>query len=304
MKIVVVLILPVVSFVPFAVLTPPRLGAAARAVTFPSSLHLGSSPRALVDGGRRAPSPFTERAIRERSKGWELKHLETPGWRLLMTDTFALRGDLLLEDLRAAGVYLEEFLKTHKAVLGGDTSDIRFSVHLFRDPREYRCYAKMRGVPTADSFYDPSTAEVVVYLDPERGREGLALALMHEFSHQYAHRVFERTGPIWFAEGLAEYFRHYAVVKGRVTPGADSDAHRARLREALDRGTLIPLRKLLAMDRERFYAGDVMLAYAEAWSFVRFLFDADRESVGGLLSGTVDPDLVDLEEAWMRTLKE
>lgn len=33
-------------------------------------------------------------------------------------------------------------------------------------------------------------------------------------------RVWKRTGPLWFAEGVAEYFANFSVRDGRAVPGA------------------------------------------------------------------------------------
>lgn len=308
MKLTMILLIPILPVVPYAMQSPPRVEFTIPSAETPESSR--SSPTAPVDGSRRAPSPFTEREIRERSSRWEILKLETAGWSLLMSDRFAIRSDGPSDEIRAAAVYLEEFHALHRRRLGGDSSDLRFSVRMFRRERDFRIYAQCRGVPEAESFYDPSGAEVVVRLTEPADRDRLARSLMHEFSHQYLHRVFGLTRPIWFAEGLAEYFTHFSISPGGLVPGADAPSHRDRLRGALLDRRRIPLRRLLGMDREEFYAGDIHLAYAEAWSFVRWLAsrreDVHADALGALARGAAVGDLVDLrtaEEEWRKSLE-
>jgi len=304
MKLILILLVPILPVTPFALRTHPEIPVRMPTPEAPKSSR--SSSLAPVDGSRRAPSPFTEREIRRRSEKWEVLRLEIPGWVLLMTDSFAIRSDGPPAELRAAGVYLEEAHRLHREMLGGDSSDLRFSVRVFRQEKDFRIYAQCRGVPEAASFYDPGGAEVVV---PYSGnRNGLVCALMHEFCHQYLHRVFGVTRPIWLTEGLAEYFTFYSVGIGRLVPGADSPAHRERLRAARKDGTLIPLRRLIAMSREEFYSGNVLLAYAEAWALIRVLLskrgDVHADPIGALLRGGSLGDLQSLDEEWSQSMIE
>src|SRR5882672_11915697 len=85
--------------------------------------------------GDNHPSPFAPRRIREASRGWEWKSLETPGWKLLMTPSFVVRGDVPVDDLRTVGATLEEFLRMARAALGGDDSGLMFSARVFAGAR-------------------------------------------------------------------------------------------------------------------------------------------------------------------------
>lgn len=307
MKFLAVFFLPIWPVLPYQLAGPTSW--AMTMPTFEIQESSRSSPAAPADSNRRAPSLFESRAVRERARNWEALALETPGWKLLMTDSFAVRSDAPLEEIRLAGVYLEEFLKTHRRVLGGDPSGIRFSARMFRDERAFRIYAQCRGAPDAASFYDPSNSEVVIYLPMPKDRYVLGSALMHEFSHQYLHRVFDRLHPTWFVEGLAEYFGAYSVVNDRVEPGADVPGHRERLRQAWVGKRFIALAVLRSMDREAFYRKNGLLPYAEAWSFVRWLAQqgppASPDLIGTLLRRGAVEDAISWEAAeqeWMRTL--
>lgn len=239
-------------------------------------------------------SPLSERAVRATSRAWPWKPLETPGWKILMGDHFVLRGDVAIDDLRASGAYLEEFLRSIQGAIGGDAKDIMFSIRIFRDPRDFRRYAALAGAANAESYYDPRTQEVVICLDPARGRLGLQKTLAHEFAHEYMDRVFGCTSPLWFAEGMAEYFASFAVREGRVEPGAMD-------REAVRRvslGAPEPLERFLAMTREDFYGHAFPLLYAQAWSLVHYLFSRGDGTIDLLLRGEKLEGVDEIEKGW------
>jgi hypothetical protein len=276
---------------------PAPAAAAAAQGAIDSPLHPPGAPDRPDAGG--PPSPLSDRAIRAVSRGWEWKPLESPGWKLLMADHFVLRGDVPLDDLRAAGACLEEFFRTLQARVGGDASGLMFSVRVFADLRDFRLYATLAGAPNAESFYDPRSAEVVVCLDRVRGRDALQRTLAHEFTHEYMDRVWHCTAPLWFAEGMAEYFSNFQVRDNAVQPGAIDRPALLRLR--LDEP--VPLKKFLKLDRSDFYGPEFPLLYAQAWSFVHYLFAQKKGVVDLLLRGEPLEDVEELEKGWTGYLK-
>jgi hypothetical protein len=236
--------------------------------------------------------------VREVSRGWTWKRLETPGWKLLMADHVVVRGDVPVADLRAAAAYLEEFHAVLRETIGGDVSDLMFSARVFSDPRDFHLYASVAGAANAESLYDPRSAELALCLDRSRGRGGLARTLAHEFTHEYMDRVWKRTAPLWFAEGMAEYFANFEVREGRVRPGALDEEALLRLREA---GTP-SLRRLLRLGREEFYGPDFPILYAQAWAFVHYLFARRDGLIDLLLRGSPLEGIDALEEGWREYL--
>ena len=283
----------------------------------PVSSHLQPQPRITgfpavdvptVDEPRRGPSPFSLEALKDRSSRWTFTRMETPRWRLVLTERFAVRSDLVMDDLRYAGACLEEAYSALEGILGGGTGDLRFSARIFRSRDAFTRYAGCLGVKDAVSFYDPATYEIVAFRDEGAGRERLGVALFHETAHIYIHRVFGRTGPLWLTEGVAEYVSRFRVSAGRVRVGEDDPAARTALKAALDRGTWIPLLELLEMVREAFYGPRYAQAYAQSWLLIRTLLPAKSESFpdilrplldGFPLSSTRRPELV---EEQMRAL--
>ena len=56
----------------------------------------------------------------------------------------------------------------------------------------------------------------MVCLEGDPSPAWLQKTLAHEFAHEYMDRVWKRTDPLWFAEGVAEYFANFAVRDGRL----------------------------------------------------------------------------------------
>jgi hypothetical protein len=260
----------------------------------------GCTSETVDRDGEGPPSPFSARAVREASRGWEWKNLETPGWKLLMTPSFVVRGDVPISDLRNVGAHLEEFLRMARAALGGDDSGLVFSARVFASARDFRRYAARSGAANAESFYDPRSAELVVCLEGQPTPAWLQKTLAHEFAHEYMDRVWRRTDPLWFAEGVAEYFANFVVRGGRACPGAVD--RRAVLLLQMDEP--MPLEKFLKLGRDEMYGLRFAHRYAQAWSFVHYLFSRDDDLVDLLLRGTPLTDLEELEQGWRKHLTE
>lgn len=254
----------------------------------------------LFRDGESPPSPFSPKAVREAARGWEWKNLETPGWKLLMTPSFVVRGDVPIDDLRTVGAHLEEFLRMARAALGGDDSGLQFSARVFGSARDFRRYAVRSGAANAESFYDPRSAELVICLDGDPGPAWLQKTLAHEFAHEYMDRVWKRTEPLWLAEGIAEYFGNFAIRDGRARPGA-VDRRAVLLLRMEDP---MPLDRFLKLGREEMYGVLFARHYAQAWSFVHYLFARNDGIIDLLLRGAQPPDLEELEKGWRKHLED
>ena len=255
-------------------------------------------PRPAPEDGDRAPSPFSSRRVREASRAWEWKNLETPGWKLLMTPSFVVRGDVPIDDLRGVGAALEEFLRMAKETLGGDSSGIMFSARAFATLKDFRRYAARSGAANAESFYDPRSAELVVCLEGPPSPAWLQKTLAHEFAHEYMDRVWKRVDPLWFAEGVAEYFANFTIREGRAVAGAVD--HRAALLLKMDEP--LPLASFFKLTRDEMYGFRFAHHYAQAWSLVHYLFTRDDGIVDLLLRGNKPPDVEALEKGWKEHL--
>jgi hypothetical protein len=173
-----------------------------------------------------------------------------------------------------------------------------FSARAFASLRDFRRYATRSGASNAESFYDPRSAELVVCLEETPSPVWLQKTLAHEFAHEYMDRVWKRTGPLWFAEGVAEYFANFSVRDGRAVPGAVD--HRAAL--LLKEDEPLPLDSFFKLSREEMYGFRFAHHYAQAWSVVHYLFAREPELVDLLLRGAQPPDVEALEKGWREHL--
>lgn len=292
-------LLPLVPLAAFRAAEPaPRPlypGAAPEDPPVPFGCAAGTALR----DGEGAPSPFSPKAVREAARGWEWKNLETPGWKLLMTPSFVVRGDVRIDELRTVGANLEEFRRMAKTALGGDDEGLMFSARVFGSARDFRRYAVRSGAPNAESFYDPRSAELVLCLEGDPAPAWLQKTLAHEFAHEYMDRVWRRTEPLWFAEGVAEYFANFAVRDGQARPGAVD--RRAVLLLQLEEP--MPLAKFLKLGRDDMYGVLFARHYAQAWSLVHYLFTRNDGIIDLLLRGAQPPDLDALEKGWRKHLE-
>jgi hypothetical protein len=106
-------------------------------------------------------------------------------------------------------------------------------------------------------------------LDPED-------VLFHEYTHHFTFQYFPATYPVWYSEGLAEFWGKTAILPGDVVEvGAPAD-HRYSTFRYLG---WLPLDRLLrAHNYAELGGADVLLLYAEGWLLVRYMFDhPDRQ---------------------------
>ena len=86
----------------------------------------------------------------------------------------------------------------------------------------------------------------------------------HEYTHNVLHANF-RWLPMWFDEGLAEFFANTRFESGKIYIGAPSPRYRV-----LQNRALIPLDKLISMRSYRD-GDEAGMFYAESWALVHFL---------------------------------
>jgi hypothetical protein len=246
-----------------------------------------------------ADSPLSAAAVRRASKDWEWKPLESPGWKILMAPRVVVRGDAPIDALRTVAAYVEEFRRMLQASLGGEAEGIMFSVRVFEAVPDFRRYAACLGAPNAESLYDPRGSEIVLSIDGTQGAAWLQKTVAHEFTHAYMDRVFRRTGPLWFAEGMAEYFSNFAVRAGRLCPGEVD--RRAVLLLRLE--APLPLGRFVRTGREEMYGPGFPALYAQAWSLVHYLFSREDGTIDLLLRGGSPEDLERMETDWRAFLE-
>lgn len=210
--------LPVVPWVLAAGPDPepmPPIAPAPELVSLPSPI-----PKGAVDGVPvRGPSlPLDPAGVRKAARGWEVRPIDAGGWKLLMTRTFAVRGDIRTDDLKSVGAFAERFLEAVHDHLQGDLTDLRLSIRVFANEEEFRHWTSCREVEASDWFYDRTGGEIALLFGPGTDVADFCGRLMRGVVLEYFDRVLNYDGPPWIADGVAEWFSDYEVSKTRVTP--------------------------------------------------------------------------------------
>ena len=203
------------------------------------------------------------------------------GLRLFTTKHFVVRSNTADVYARALGqkldVYYDQLATMLPALLQEPIQTVKASVILFERQDDYQRYARRNAPQLINNggYYDGATRTIVTY----RYNNSLQLyfheilhAVMGEvFKDHYFFRYSKPNWPIWFDEGLAEYFGSFRVDRSDIKIGARNKTKIAYLLNALSTGSFVGLADLLTSPSEKYSGASMNLYYAEAWGLVDFL---------------------------------
>lgn len=192
-------------------------------------------------------------------------------WRELRTDHFRVIGDVSATRLRDVALRFEQFrhIVTQLLPAAVRAGSAPVVVIVFPDARSYRPFMPVAGGRTVSvdgSFVDGADVNYIT-MNIEAGEQAFPI-VFHEFSHFLLNNAFPHT-PLWFHEGVAEYFSTFEVAnEGRhVVIGKAVPRHVAQLRKRR-----LTLSQLFAIDhtsKEYTQAGPARdLLYAQSWAVV------------------------------------
>ena len=246
-----------------------------------------------------------------------------PGWSLYATAHYQVLTDSGEEDARALAERLEGVLALYRRILPTDRELPRFPVRVFRTYAAYREYGGEDGTA---GCYDQSTGDLVLTQfegygdgDPMVRRPSpyeLVTTAHHEAWHQYFHWYLDtdEDPPVWFDEGMADYFGQARSVPANSTNAGAPDAPNGRkwdigrlnpawldsVRAGVATGKSVPLRTFVHLTRHEYYKTP-SLCYPQGWALVYFLLNsADPRTrevpdvlVQALRDGAESPTAVD-----------
>ncbi|HEY0377704.1 MAG TPA: DUF1570 domain-containing protein [Pyrinomonadaceae bacterium] len=204
-------------------------------------------------------------------------------WASVRSRNFLLVGDADARDMLRVAARLEQFREAFLVLLPANHFDpsVPLTVVVFKDDASYNQFEPVfHGRPAGVSGFFQSGADVdyiALSLDRRYARDEDELAF-----HEYAH-LLVRNGygavPLWFNEGLAEYYSTFEIGGGgrRVTLGRPLNFRVRTLKER----ELMPLETLLGVDDESpFYKEQSKRAlfYSESWAFVHYLMSGPRRA--------------------------
>jgi len=227
-------------------------------------LAICAVPQAWAQGRGKRPTPT-----------------DAAGLKTYTTRHFVVRSNTSEVYARALGVKLDSYYDQLKrmlpALLQEPLQTVKASVILFERQDDYQRYARGNAPQLVNNggYYDGATRTIVTY----RYNNSLQL-YFHEILHSvmgeifkdhYFFRYSKPNWPIWFDEGLAEYFGSFRVSGNDIKIGARNKTKIAYLLNALHTGTFVGLADLLSAPSEKYSGQSMNLYYAEAWGLVDFL---------------------------------
>jgi tetratricopeptide (TPR) repeat protein len=203
------------------------------------------------------------------------KGLESAKWIEARSPNFRLLSIASRKKTIRLARDLEMFLASILTLTNAESmvSVIPTHIFVFRGRRDF----KKIGIDpkNAGIFFQTIRGNFVVAHDP-RGSVGAASVLQHELVHFLLRNHGEFNYPMWYEEGLAEYFSTATIKDGRYVVGLPAK-HRVA---ALVNLPWISMHKVLA---PKGYIGwsdeHKQLFYAQAWALVHFLLDQDRDEL-------------------------
>jgi hypothetical protein len=208
-------------------------------------------------------------------------------WLTLRTEHHQVAGNVSARNLKDVGLRLEQFREVIETLNRPSIRAIENTpvvVLAFPDERSYRPFLPMtngRVVPNAGLFVS-GTAGTYITLNLDQSDGGYR-AVYHEFSHFLLRGAFA-AAPLWFSEGLAEYYSTFEVGRDgrRAIIGKPIEDHVALLRQR--RLPLATLLSISAASREyREETPDRHVLYAQSWALLHHALHSTPQRRGAVV---------------------
>ncbi len=211
--------------------------------------------------------------------------LKSPNFDLY-TDAGASRGKEVLSEL-------EQLRNAFVTQAGGrNISPAPVRVFLFRSEASFRPFQVREA--SAGYFHHGAEGDYIAMRASQRTA-----------SHEYVHVVLQHSArdvPLWFGEGIAEFYSTVRFLGRKMSVGEPIAAHIRTLQNE----KLISLKTLLAVDNDSTYyrqKGKLGLFYAQSWALVHMLHVSERyrAGVGYFVTRTLRGESDALRAAFGRT---
>ncbi|HEX8459755.1 MAG TPA: tetratricopeptide repeat protein [Pyrinomonadaceae bacterium] len=204
---------------------------------------------------------------------------EARGWTSVRSENFVVHTNAGEGEAQTAIARLEEFraifARLEAQEEGGFDVSFPLTVILFQNSGDYQFFKPTYGGDlrrdVAGYFqFSPDVNYITLSLNVGGGRDPLSV-LFHEYVHAVVRNNYAGA-PVWFNEGLAQYYSEFALSadRRRVRLGYPL-AHRL---DALSHGQLLSLKTLLSADSYSAHYQEHdkhALFYAQSWALVHYL---------------------------------
>lgn len=227
-------------------------------------------------------------------------------WRQMRSANFSLMGDVSEGDLRRVAGRLEQFRAAVGRLLpqASVTTATPTTVLVFRSHRSFQPFKPVHDGKVSEhvaGYFLGGPASNYITLTTETRGEGSEDERYGIIHHELVHLMVNNTVrgvPLWFNEGLAEYYRTLQVGDDgqQVLVGRIHSPHVLLLREQF-----IPIDQLVGVDpRSPLYneRAKTSIFYAESWALVHYLLLGDKQKyapkaaalLDALVNGTPFPE--------------
>jgi tetratricopeptide (TPR) repeat protein len=212
-----------------------------------------------------------------------------PKWRQKFTRStphYVVSTDVDQKLADKAAAEMERIYKEYAAKFRfkGDEQKRRFNVRIFSSKEGFSEYSSQTTGQIHEKslgYYTPTYKELVLW--HESDMESLIDVLYHEGFHQFLD-YFIADAPVWFNEGLAQYFETAKWTGDGFKIGRSNPNKLEFLQRMIEARAYVPFKKLLRMTHPEFMSQDpapiegatmVNVHYTQSWAFVHFLIHAN-----------------------------
>jgi tetratricopeptide (TPR) repeat protein len=204
-------------------------------------------------------------------------------WTRLRTANFILLGENGPGPLRRVAERLEQFREVFARVFPSTRKAMPapIVVHVFTSERAYQPYMPRFNGKRVDvgGYFQSTAGGYYITLSTEAGDRAYP-TIFHEYVHLLTGNALADV-PVWFSEGLAEYYETYELYGQREAMlGKVNEDHVLNLRERF-----VPLAELLAVNHDSalYHEGDRRsIFYAESWALTHYLLIGNPQRKGQL----------------------
>ena len=210
-------------------------------------------------------------------------------WTSVRSKNFTLIGNAGEKDIRLVANRLEQFRTVFALLFPAMklNSPVPTTVIVFKSDSSYKPF---KVNPNITGYFQPGEDVNYITLTSEKTSESQPFrTIFHEYVHLLVENTMGATVPLWFNEGLAEYYSTFDITdeNRKVLLGDLIRNHVLYLREQ----KLLPLRTLFAVDYKSPYYNEgnkMNIFYAESWMLTHYLLQGESQRRRPQLARFVD----------------
>lgn len=210
-------------------------------------------------------------------------------WTTVHSKDFTLVGNASEKDIRQVANRLEQFRTVFGLLFPAIplNSPVPTTVIVFKSDSSYKPF---KVNPNVTGYFQPGEDVNYITLTTEKASEDQPFrTIFHEYVHLLVENTMGATVPLWFNEGLAEYYGTFDMrdENRRVILGDLVSNHVLYLRD----NKLVPLRTLFTVDYKSPYYNEgnkMNVFYAESWMLMHYLLQGEGQKQRPKLAKFVD----------------